>query len=109
MLQFASIWQATSQTKTTISGLVKDIETRNVVAFANVMLHSEKTNAFVCGTISGNDGRFELPKVIAGSYILEISVIGFKTFRQAVFVGSLSEFLDLQAILIEPMTEISRM
>ncbi|MFT3824787.1 MAG: TonB-dependent receptor [Chitinophagaceae bacterium] len=91
-----AISSAKAQTpKITLSGLIKDTRSGSVLAFANVALKTTKDSSFVTGTISGEDGRFQLVDVKSGNYLLEISHIGYQSKLQAVTVGQLSNFLDL--------------
>ncbi|WP_316812217.1 TonB-dependent receptor domain-containing protein [Pedobacter heparinus] len=85
---------AQTNSSVTISGVVKD--TKKVpLPYTNVVFKAAKDSAFVTGTISGNDGRFTFTNVKSGSYILEISMVGFVAHKQTVTVGALSAFLDL--------------
>lgn len=86
--------KAQTSSSVTVSGLVKDTK-KTPLPYANIVVKLAKDSAFVTGTVSGNDGRFTLANVKSGSYILEISMLGFVTKKQAVTVGTLSAFLDL--------------
>ncbi len=93
-----------AQTTVTISGIVKEKTVNIPIAFANVVLKTEKDSAFVSGTASAEDGRFALSKIKPGSYTLEISYLGFTTHKQPLYVGSLSPFLDIQSIELQKNT-----
>jgi len=82
----------------TVSGLVNDKAAKTPSAFANVVLKNNLDSTFVTGTVTNEEGRFTLPGIKPGSYILEISLIGFLPAKQSLFVGSLSEFLDIGVI-----------
>ncbi len=82
----------------TISGIVKDKTTKTALSFVNILLKTENDSAFVTGTVTNEEGRFSLPNVKKGNYYLELSFVGFVTKKQALFVGSLTEFLDLTTI-----------
>jgi outer membrane receptor protein involved in Fe transport len=88
----------------TISGIVKNKADKTALSFVNILLKTEKDSAFVMGTVTNEEGRFALPNIKKGNYYLELSFIGFMTKRQSLFVGSLTEFLDLTTI---EMTENS--
>ncbi len=97
-----------AQKSVTISGIVKEKNAKTVLPYVNVLLKTEKDSAFVSGTLTDEEGRFLLPKIKSGSYFLELSYIGFLTKKQTLFVGNLSEFLDLNAIeLEENMTSLN--
>lgn len=97
-----------AQTKTaTVSGLIKDGTSKSSLPFANVVLKTNK-QAFVMGTISNELGRFTLTNVKSGNYVLEISSIGFSTHQQELYIGTLSDFLDLKSIeLVENVNSLN--
>jgi outer membrane receptor protein involved in Fe transport len=64
-------------------------------------LKTEKDSAFVTGTVSNEEGRFTLSNVKPNNYYFEISFIGYVTKRQSIYVGNLSEFLDVATIDLE--------
>ncbi|KDN55540.1 TonB-dependent receptor domain-containing protein [Flavobacterium seoulense] len=97
-----TILQATAQKKlVTISGIIKDSNSKMAVPYANIVLKSSKDQKMLFGTVSGDDGRFSIGAVNSGNYILEVSVIGFKTKSKALFIGTLSDYLDLGNIEID--------
>jgi hypothetical protein len=85
-------------TAVTVSGISKDKATKTALPYVNVVLKTEKDSTFVLGTISGDDGRFSLANVKPGKYVLQLSHTGYSTTNQAVYVGSLSAFLNLTVI-----------
>lgn len=85
----------------TVSGIVKEKQTAMPLPFVNVVIKTAANDSFVAGTVTDENGRFSL-SAVSGKYHLEVSFIGYKTKKQALFVGSLSEFLDLSVIEIEP-------
>lgn len=101
-LSFFSISNA--QTSVTVSGLVKDKNTKSVLSFVNVVLKTEKDSTFISGTVTNEEGRFSLSKIKSGNYYLEVSFIGYKTTKQTLFVGNLAEFLDIKSIELEEET-----
>ena len=93
---------AFSQNKgVTISGLIKDKANKTALSYVNVVLKTEKDSAFVTGTVSNEEGRFTLSNVKPNNYYFEISFIGYVTKRQSIYVGSLSDFLDVATIDLE--------
>lgn len=94
--------KATAQTKSvTISGIIKDKSLKTSIPYVNIVLKSSKNQAFVAGVVSNEEGRFTFSNINSGNYILEISFVGYKTKTQALFVGSLSEFLVVPNIELE--------
>lgn len=91
-------------TSITVSGTIKDKVAKAVLPYANVILKTEKDSAFVTGTVSGDDGRFTLTGVKPATYVLEVSSVGYTTKRQPLFVGTLSQFLEVPDIELQENT-----
>lgn len=92
------IGQATlfaQQPAVTVSGIVKDKATQAPLPYVNVILKTEADSTFAGGTITGDDGRFTLTNTKPGNYFLQLSYTGYNTLQQKLFVGNLSEFLDM--------------
>jgi outer membrane receptor protein involved in Fe transport len=101
LLQISFFSFSNAQTNVTVSGIVKDKNSKAVLPFVNVVLKTEKDSTFVSGTVTNEEGRFTLSKIKSGNYFLEVSYIGFEKKRQTLFVGNLTEYLDIKAIEIE--------
>ena len=85
----------------TVSGLVKGKADNVALPYVNVVVKTEKDSAFISGTVTNDEGRFSLSKIPSGNYILEVSYMGYTTKKQPLYIGTLSEFLDLNTIAIE--------
>ncbi|MES2794496.1 MAG: TonB-dependent receptor [Bacteroidota bacterium] len=83
-----------------ISGVLKEQMKGSVIPFATVLLKTEKDKTLVLGTITNEKGQFLLSKVKSGNYILELSTVGFLPKSQPLFVGNLSEYLDIGNITL---------
>ncbi|MBR3513521.1 MAG: TonB-dependent receptor [Bacteroidaceae bacterium] len=70
-----------SAQKITVSGIVVD-QTGESLPSATVVLLEAKDSAQVTGITTQTDGKFTLPKVKAGTYILRVSFVGFRTIYQ---------------------------
>lgn len=81
----------------TVSGTVRAQSDKSVLPYVNIVLKTAKDSAFVAGTVTNEEGRFTLSNVGPGNYTLQASFIGYETGVQPLFVGSLSEFLDIPA------------
>lgn len=101
LLIFSAAVRAQS-VKVTLSGLVRDGKSKAAVPFVNIILKKEKDSAFVTGTISGEDGRFSIPEVSSGNYLLVLSSVGYQPKIQPVLAGELSKFLDMGNIEMTP-------
>ncbi len=93
-----------AQTGVTASGIVKDKNTKAVLPFVNVVLKTEKDSAFVGGTVTNEEGRFTLTELKTGNYYLEFSYIGYTTKKQSLFVGNLTQYLDINIIEMDENT-----
>jgi outer membrane receptor protein involved in Fe transport len=88
-----------------VSGTIKDKTAKTVLPFVNVILKSAKDTAFVTGTVTNEEGRFILSNIKPNDYFLDVSYIGYTTKRQTLFVGTLSEFLEVPPIELEESTK----
>lgn len=87
-----------AQTKNiTISGTIKEAISNTKIPYANVVLKS-KDNQILGGTVSNEEGAFAIANIKSGNYFLEVSFIGYTTKNQKIYVGDLSEFLNLGTI-----------
>ena len=90
-----------AQNSVTISGIIKDKTSHLSLPFVNIVLKTEKDSVFVNGTVSNEEGRFSLINIKAGNYILEASFVGYFIKKQALFVGNLTQFLDVNTVELE--------
>jgi len=97
LLRFSASAQESS---ITISGLLKDKGANVPLPYVSIVIKTEKDSVFVTGTISNDEGRFSIPGIKPGNYILAASLIGYTTKIQPLYVGSLSPYLDLGSIEI---------
>lgn len=89
------------QSVVTLSGEVRDLSTAAALPYASVVLRQGADSAFVTGTVTNEDGRFTLPQVKPGKYMLEVTSLGYKSAVEEVFVGTLSPYLDVGVLSIE--------
>lgn len=93
-------FSVTAQTKTvTISGTIKDSISKTTLPYANVILKS-KDQKVITGTVTNEKGIFTIENINPGNYFLEISSIGFITKVQRLFVGSMSDYLNIDNIIL---------
>lgn len=88
--------------KVTLSGLVRDGKNKTALPYVNITLNTVKDSAFIAGTISDEDGKFSIPDIASGNYLLVVTYIGYSSKIQPVQVGHLSNFLDLGNIELTP-------
>ncbi|MBS1652187.1 MAG: TonB-dependent receptor [Bacteroidetes bacterium] len=90
-----------AQTSVSISGSVKDRKTKEALPFVTVTLKNSKDSSLVQGTVTNEEGRFTLSNIKSGNYYTEVTFIGYKSFMQNVYVGTLSQYLDLGILELE--------
>lgn len=88
-----------------VSGSVKDMASQEAMSFVNVILKNPTDSSFVSGTITDENGIFNLEGVKPGDYMLQISFVGYNDHTTSLFVGSNSPFLSLGTILLKESTE----
>lgn len=71
-----------------ITGIVKDLDTKEPLLEAAVKLVTANDSSFVTGTTTDIDGKFSLTGVKAGKYLLTVSYIGYADLEKPVTVGS---------------------
>lgn len=95
-----SVWGFYGQSKAvTISGTVKEAAADTVLPYVNIVLKNGQ--AIAAGTVSDENGLFTLTNVAPGNYTMEISMMGYKSQSQDLYVGSLSQFLNVGTITLE--------
>lgn len=85
----------------TLSGIVKDKKSQTALPFVNVVVKTEKDSVFVTGTVTDTEGRFSLTGLAPKAYTLEFSFMGYTTQKQTVFVGNLSDYLQMAPIELQ--------
>lgn len=101
LLTFVSFAQVSS---VTLSGSVKDKNDQSALPFVNIILKAEQDSSFVTGTVSGDDGLFTLTDIKPGNYFLLVNYFGYNSYTRPVYIGTLSEFLNISAIELEENT-----
>ena len=66
----------------TVQGRVVDIRTGEPMPFVNVALMRPADTVFIRGTTTGFDGSFRIEEVVAGSYLLQASFVGYESFME---------------------------
>ncbi|MCR9065508.1 MAG: TonB-dependent receptor, partial [Cytophagales bacterium] len=90
-----------SQKNVTVSGQIIDALKGENISYATVTLLKGEDSSFVKGTLSNESGLFTFENVQSGNYYLSLSAIGYKALSQNLFVGELSNFLDLNSLKLE--------
>jgi outer membrane receptor protein involved in Fe transport len=85
-----------------VSGSVTDSENQDYLPFVNLVVLQASDSSFVTGTVANDAGRFTMPKIKTGNYILKASFIGYQDKHLDFHVGRLNSFLDLGNISLSP-------
>lgn len=99
---FLTSFAFSQNVKLSLSGQVRDAGNKQPVAYVNLVLQSARDSAFVSGTITAENGRFQFTEIPAGSYLLKISCIGYQGRIEPVRAGHLTNFLDLGVFDLQP-------
>ena len=67
------------EVKGSITGTVVDVANNTPVAYATISLHEATTDQVINGTITDDNGAFEIDDVENGSYRVEVTFIGYET------------------------------
>jgi outer membrane receptor protein involved in Fe transport len=90
----------------TISGMVEDKDSKEVLPYVNVILKSSEDSTLVSGTVTDEEGIFMIKDVETGKYLLEVSFLGLNKKTVQVQVGRLAEFLDMGVIQMEQAVNV---
>lgn len=101
MLLFASF---SMLAQSTISGKVTD-EKKQPVSFANVVLYETENNKAIKATSVGDDGMYLFKDVVNGNYIVEVSLLGYKTEKSIVLKIESSKRVTADFMLKEDLPE----
>ncbi|MFD2968577.1 TonB-dependent receptor domain-containing protein [Sphingobacterium bambusae] len=99
MLLLFSLGKVHAQaSKVTVSGQVRDQASKTVLPYVNVVLKSAKAETIIAGTVTDEDGRFSFADMQPNSYRLQLSYTGYHGKMIPIYVGNLSEFLEIPSI-----------
>lgn len=83
-----------------ISGRVMDASLNQPLPYVNVILKTT-SNETITGSITKDDGTFEIKKIPEGKVIISIQYIGFKTISKTVEIGNKSYDINLGDVMLE--------
>jgi outer membrane receptor protein involved in Fe transport len=78
-----------------VSGMIKDKASSQALPYVNVILKTASDSAFLQGTITDDRGMYVLSNVASNDYFIEFSFVGYDALRKQIYVGTLSDYLDL--------------
>ncbi len=76
-----------------ITGTVVELESREPLQYANIVLSKEIDSSFVTGTVTNAEGTFRLENIDKGKYYLTISFMGFEKNQTSVFNHQSSTYI----------------
>jgi outer membrane receptor protein involved in Fe transport len=105
LLFFTCLSNAFSQSSVNVTGQLRDANTLENLAFANVTVQNSTDNSMVTGAITDDNGRFEILGLSTGKYTLLFSFIGYETVEKPLIAGGLNSVFDLGQIALQPSAE----
>lgn len=91
-----------AQQSTVLSGFITDGSNGQRLAGSNVVLQNERLE--VTGSVSNDDGFYQIEVSEAGTYVMQVSFIGYSPFRDTLQLGDRT-FLTL-SIALDPSSEV---
>ena len=92
-----------AQTLVEVTGNVKNKTNKIALPFVNVVIKLVKDSSFIAGTITNEAGQFTLTKIKPGNYYVEVFSSGFTLKNIPLYVGNLTNFLNINTIVLEPI------
>ncbi|MGJ1204054.1 TonB-dependent receptor domain-containing protein [Sphingobacterium lactis] len=86
--------------KVNISGKVLEQDSISPAVGASVSLLSTVNNAYLRGQQTGSNGNFQIPEVDPGTYNLQVTFVGYKTFTRSNFVVEPGKDINLGSIVL---------
>ncbi len=85
-----------------VSGTIIDQETKEGIAFANIMLYSATDSVMVAATVTNEKGRFSISKIPYDQYLLKISCVGYQKKSLKIEVGKNPQILSPERAALAP-------
>lgn len=101
LLMFASGITFAQKKIITVSGQVVEKETKEPVEMATVQLLALPDSSQEAGIVTREEGRFTLPPVKAGKYLLKISFVGYCTSFQPVALSGKESSKNVGVVALE--------
>lgn len=92
--------------KGNIKGTVKVMQTEDPLEYANVVLYKKSDSSIVTGTVTNEEGEFNMSDVPFGMYYMEIDFIGFHAKNlHEVKVNPKSQKVDIGTVYLEEASQ----
>lgn len=108
LLLFLGCFSSVSAQKIAVSGLVMDGTSNEPLPGASVVLLTPKDSVQQVGAITGLEGRFTLPTVRSGRYILRISYVGYQTHYQTLTLTKSEKKPDVGTITLQEDAQLMK-
>ena len=92
--------------KVTVSGIVMDGSLNEPMPGAAVVLLQPKDSAQAAGVSSDLEGKFKLPAVKAGNYILRITFVGYQTYFRNITLPKGNKSINLGEITLQENSKV---
>ena len=98
-----SLWSNTDPVLGTVTGVILDKQLMEPIPYASVVV-TNLEGEIVTGTVSAEDGTFELEKIPEGTYNFKIQFMGYDTYEKEVRISEDQRSLNMGQILLIPAT-----
>lgn len=88
-----------------VNGKVVENTTNQPVAYAAVVIKSEDGSKTITGSITTEEGDFEVKELPDGTFIFEVQFIGYKTYSQKLVIAKGKRNLNLGTVTLEEETK----
>lgn len=96
LVLYSTLISAYAQPQSTLTGVVQDAQTKEILDFATVQLMNGKSTSY--GAITNDKGHFEIKNIKPGKYTLVVSFLGYNKFEQRLNINhNLSLTIPLQS------------
>lgn len=69
-----------------LKGSIKDNSHKDALEYSTITLLNINDSSIVAGTVSNKQGIYQLPAIIKGNYLFNVSMIGYETFCMPLFI-----------------------
>jgi outer membrane receptor protein involved in Fe transport len=99
---FSLILNGWSQEPATFSGEVRDETDDTAISFASVVILTETDRQLVGGTLTDENGFFQLQIKGQGSFLLQCQALGYQQETLELYIGEKNRIFDLGIIRLNP-------
>ncbi len=90
-----------------ITGTIIEETSGQSIPYATVALYQKSDSSVLTGTMSDDDGKFEITKIAAGDYYLIVSFMGYKDYTiYPIILNEDERITDIGVIKLKPNLEV---